>query len=156
MRSSSVNVVWNSIACLRSHIKAIEAAKNKQLPFAFICEDDIELVSGFETKFIQAVKELPEEWAMLYFNSGGMCNLYEHSEGLQRVKGLAGGFGYVVNESYYDVLLDTLRKEGKPCDGYYKDLQKSIPCFVTKEKLIKHIDGYSVRAEKNVVYPQLR
>lgn len=155
MRSSGVNVVWNSIACLRSHIKAIEAAKSKQLPFAFICEDDIELVSGFEAKFMQAVKELPEDWAMLYFNSA-MCKLYDYSESLQRVKGLAGGFGYVVNESYYDVLLDTLKGERKPCDGYYKDLQKSIPCYVTKEKLIKHIDGYSVRGEKNVVYPQLR
>lgn len=44
----------------------------------------------------------------------------------------------------------------KPCDGYYMDLQREINCYLSKEKLVKHLDGYSVRAEKNVAYPQLR
>lgn len=102
------------------------------------------------------MNELPEDWAMLYLNGSSHYKQRNYSSNLYSVVRLSGAFGYIVNNRYYDILINKLSEMRKPCDGYYMDLQREINCYLSKEKLVKHLDGYSVRAEKNVAYPQLR
>lgn len=102
------------------------------------------------------MEELPCEWNMLYLNGSSHYRQTEYSSLLFRVRRLSGAFGYLVNSNFYDTLIKLLEGGEKPCDGYYMDIQKSSLCFLSREKLVKHLDGYSVRAEKVVAYPQLR
>lgn len=102
------------------------------------------------------MSELPDDWDMLYFNGSPPFAAIDFSDSLQRVRRLSGAFAYMVSERFYDTLIKTLSEEKKPCDGYYMELQGNANCYLTKKKLVRHLDGYSVRAEKMVVYPHLR
>jgi GR25 family glycosyltransferase involved in LPS biosynthesis len=121
-----------------------------------ILEDDIALVNGFQDKLNAVLNELPSGWNMLHLNGSSHYRHLDYSSLVWKVKRLSGAFGYLVNSNFYDTLIELLSRCEKPCDGHYMDIQKDSMCFLSKEKLVKHLDGYSVRAEKVVAYPQLR
>ena len=141
---------------MRSHLKAIKQAKSERLECVLILEDDVSFVSDFKEKFNCVYSELPESWDMLYLNGSPPYAVRKHSDNLNKVWRLSGAFAYVVNSTFYDTLIAELSKEEKPCDGHYMDLQPKSNCYISRDKLVKHLDGYSVRAEKMVVYPHLR
>lgn len=149
------NVVWNSIACLQSHLEAIKKAKANELDFVLILEDDVKLAFDFSAK-VSALIESVKSWDMIYLNGSPPYYTTEHNDLLKRVKRLSGAFAYLVHSRFYDMIIETLSESLRPCDGYYMDLQRESECYLSNEKLVKHLDGYSVRAEKIVVYPHLR
>jgi len=112
----------------------------------------VELVYGFADKLSDV---MAGEWDMIYLN-GTTHSKLPYNDKLFKVRKLSGAFGYLVNERYYDKLIEVLSQDKKPVDGYYMDLQPYSDCYLTKEKLVRHLDGYSVRTEKIVVYPHLR
>lgn len=121
-----------------------------------ILEDDVELCNDFVKRFNLCMDELPENWNMFYLNGTSNYNHRDFSDLLYKVKRISGAFGYVVNSNFYDKLIKLLCEEQKPCDGYYLDAHANANIFLSKQKLVKHKDGFSVRTEKNVAYPHLR
>lgn len=136
-------------------MKAIKKAKSNELDFVLILEDDVSLAIEFEYKVLSLIDSV-KSWDMIYLRVSPPCNLTEYNSRLKRVRRMSGAFAYLVHSKFYDTLIETLSESLKPCDGYYMDLQRSSEFFVSSEKLVRHLDGYSVRAEKMVVYPHLR
>lgn len=93
-----------------------------------ICEDDVELTRGFETKFKQGIKEIGDyKWDILYLGCGGTCG----------VKGISyeyGGKNKILSEvgEIYD-------------DEYYVEdkLDLRIPC----------VDGSCKEFSEHISYP---
>lgn len=140
---------------MRSHLKAIKDAKSEGLECVLILEDDVTLVEDFANRLDECLSEL-KEWNMFYLSGSPPYRSEKYSDKVERVKRVSGAFAYVVNSNFYDTLIELLTKEEKPCDGHYMEIQSVSKCFIAREKLVKHLDGYSVRAEKMVVYPHLR
>jgi len=113
------------------------------------------VVNGFENKLIHLLGEL-NSWDMLYLNGTSHLSKKEFGKWFYVVRKMSGAFGYVVNSRFYDKLIEVLSGDKKLPDLYYMDLQPHHECYLSKEKLVRHLDGYSVRTEKIVVYPHLR
>lgn len=139
---------------MKSHLKAIEKAKSEKLECVLILEDDVELVSGFNKKLERLLSNI-SKWDMLFLNGSNPVSAVHYNDYWMKIRRLSGAYAYIVHSRFYDVLMDTLSKLNKPVDGYYVDLQKKNLCYLAKERLVKHLDGYSVRAERMAVFPQL-
>lgn len=57
----------NEIGCALSHLKVYEKIVAENIPYALICEDDIDLVRGFRRKFFNIFSQLPNDWGLVYF-----------------------------------------------------------------------------------------
>lgn len=108
-----------------------------------ILEDDAVLVSGFVGKLKEALKELPFDWDALWLNGTETKKGFSISPKLRGVKEMWGTFGYLVNSSFYDKIIEGLSKETKSADGFYTSIQKVNKVYATKIPLVKHRKGVS-------------
>src|SRR3954470_17172442 len=54
------------VGCALSHLKVVHAAKQHNLPFYLVLEDDVKFHRNFEL-FPKFWKEVPEDWDLVYF-----------------------------------------------------------------------------------------
>lgn len=108
-----------------------------------ILEDDAVLVKGFEEKLDAVIKELPFDWNALWLNGTETKRGFTISGNLRKVKEMWGTFGYLLNSSFYDVVIEGLEKETKSADGFFTSIQKNNQCFATVKPLVKHRRGVS-------------
>jgi len=131
------------LGCVLSHIKAIELAKENNLKSVIILEDDVELINDFDNKFNKCFSELPNNWDLLYLSGTKYRNTTQYSENLYTCDGYWGTFGYVINSSIYDLVLNEWQKLNLTADHALIKLSAAINVFVSKDKLVLHKDGYS-------------
>lgn len=100
------------------------------------------MVSGFKKKLKKVISELPD-WDALWLNGTETEKGIDYSESLNRVRKIWGTFGYIVNSSFYDVLIEGFEKERKSADYYLTSIQKKYNVFSVKKPLVKHRKGIS-------------
>lgn len=151
----SLQAKANSIACLRSHIKAVETAKSNKLKSVLIFEDDVRLANGFK-KYMEIVfKALPDDWDAVWLNGTLNKPNKPFNYALEKVTNSAGAFAYILRESVYDSWLAELKREEEHSDGVYSRLHKFYNVFMPKVKFVFHEDGWSVREERIVSYSHI-
>ncbi len=101
---------WHiKISCTYSHFEMIREAKRRGWKNCVIFEDDCVFVDGFVDKVKECIEELKDkEWDLFYMGGepGGECNII----GDKLAKCTAGMYGthaYVINETFYDKVINT-------------------------------------------------
>lgn len=138
----------NTYACLLSHIKALETAREMKLPCVLIIEDDVDFVQGFTGKLNSIMTELPSDWDAMWLGGRNLFRPDRYSDRLNRLVGSWGGYGYVVSAKAYTRLIDGLKKEKVACDDYYRKIHNVMKCYRPKVDFVLHIGGYSDRQDK--------
>jgi len=121
----------------------VRKAKEDKLPFVLILEDDAVLVKGFKRKLETALSELPVVWNALWLNGTERKKGFPISKNLKQVIEMWGTFGYVLNSSFYDFVIDGLSKEIKSADGFYTRHQNKNGVYASIIPLVKHRMGFS-------------
>lgn len=137
----------NTYACLLSHIKAIENARDRNLPCVLIIEDDVDFVSDFTESVTRVMEELPTDWDALWLGGRNVLRPEQYSDSLYRMIGSWGAYGYVLHSKMYDRLIAGLKKEMIACDDYYRRIHIRFKCYRPKRDLVIHMQGYSDRQE---------
>jgi len=90
-----------------SHRGVVQIAKNRNLPFVVILEDDIHFLSPFAYKrFMNIMARLPKDWE-LFFGNVYDGDVEEEYSGYAELKGKVSGLNmYCINASFYDSFLD--------------------------------------------------
>lgn len=89
-----------------------------------ICEDDIELVHGFETKFKQGIKEIGDtKWDLLYLGCGYLCGSKGISEEPHGKTKILSYLAEIYEEEYYVSVNEDLRR---PCDSECLEFSEHI------------------------------
>ena len=113
--------VWGN---LKSLIAILQDFKKKKYKKILFMEDDILLHKNFNEKFSGAVKEIPQNWILLYLGANDptigvknnkipiIKNTYYHPH-----KNLMGGFAVAINECIIDELLKECQKFNWPFDS---------------------------------------
>jgi len=138
-----LNIRYGQIGCILSHLKAVTEAKESGLEYVLILEDDAVLVEGFKKKLSAALHELPEDWEALWLNGTETKKGRSFSPYIKTVRAMWGTFGYLLNSSFYDTVIEGLSKEIKSADGFYTSIQSKSRVYATKIPLVKHRVGWS-------------
>jgi GR25 family glycosyltransferase involved in LPS biosynthesis len=119
----------NEVACLKSHIAAIEYAKELNLDYVTILEDDIILCEDWNDRFNKLMKFTPESWNHIYL-SGEPNELEQKTHPLNLAPFLhveksivtMGAFSYVLRNTIYDIVIENLKEYRLPVDDIIKEL----------------------------------
>src|ERR1700686_1362361 len=145
--------VWNSFpgayGCLRSHLAVVERARENAHPSVLIFEDDAVLASDFNAKFGAYVKQLPEDWDMVFFGAIHGQPLTKLGGNIIRVTHSLSTYAYALKHTIYDGFIEVNRKALTVLDENTRELQKRFNCYCFMPHLAWVENDYSdVREER--------
>ena len=97
------------IGCRKSHQAIIQMAKDNDWDRVLIFEDDVIFINDMHTVIDEAIKQLPEEWDLLYFG----CHreiAKKYSDNLIKLKFCKAGHAVIFNKTIYDLILSSKEK----------------------------------------------
>jgi GR25 family glycosyltransferase involved in LPS biosynthesis len=115
--------------CFLSHLKIIELAKEQNLDYVMIFEDDVELCDDFGER-LKYLSDCNISFDMFYF--GGAFNHYTSFFGTTENKhifqfqGAAGTYAYIISKSIFDYVLQNARFD-RAIDGFYATVVGNQP-----------------------------
>ena len=121
--------------CLESHLEIIKEAKDRNLPNILLLEDDVNFLNSLHK--IEE-KDIPEKWDMLYLggNHYEVGSSYNESKKWYQVKSWST-YGYLVNSSLYDKLIEGLTNTTKEIDRYYlENIHPNYNVYMINPKII--------------------
>jgi glycosyl transferase family 25 len=158
-----------ALGCTLSHIRCLELAKERQYPYVFICEDDIQFLQPqLLQENLQKFWDNPplEGWDVLILGGNNFRPYEVFSDYAIHVHFCATTTGYIVAQHYYDTLLENFKQsaqlfEENPEQHYYyaidvfwRRLQKPKESrwYMLIPPTVSQISNYSDIEKKEVDY----
>lgn len=132
-------------ACLLSHIRAIEYAKENNFACVLIVEDDIRFADDFDKQLREAMSFLPDDWDMVWLAGADHVMPAKYNEKVSKLISTWGAYGYILRDTVYDFFLRAMSDKRMPCDDYYRREQINFNGFKTVTPLVKHVGKLSDR-----------
>ena len=132
--------------CINSHFEIIKIAKERNLPYVLILEDDAKII-----KNINKIPKPPQKWDMLYLGGYIKEIFSEYDENWDKMSSWCT-HAYIINQSIYDIVLNNfddwkkkiLDPDKIAIDEYYIDaIHKNYLCYIVKPQMIEQLEGYS-------------
>lgn len=135
-------------ACVLSHKKAIQRAKDNKLDMVLICEDDVVFCEDFDVRLTNYFKEVPSDWNMMYLGFFDNSNItgvtpINDKDNIVRLNRNVGAFAYIVNSNMYDIILNEFNKEYDYTDIALAKLQETNNCYCCLPFMVYVTSGYS-------------
>jgi len=134
---------YGALGCLRSHRIALEYAKLKGWEMVLILEDDAQPVEGFNEKLADAMRELPEDFDMLWLGGNNNTPPAPYSPLLKQLTGSWGTYGMVIRNTVYDFFIEQFKEEYQSSDEYYRRYHLKFKSFRTSVDLVNHTGDVS-------------
>jgi len=153
----STKIIPGHVGCVLSHYNIVKKADESGINQILILEDDVVFCEDLQEKFEQFIKQVPEDWDMLYF--GGNHNgepLEKVTENVYKIHKTYTTHAYAIRKPVYKVVLKMFPKLQFEVDVMYSILQNSFNCYVFRPHLAWQQDGYSDILNKNVNYDFLK
>src|SRR5215467_16351889 len=88
--------------CLLSHVQVVSEARDSGAKNVLIFEDDAILDPEFENKFARFIKEVPDDWDMLYFGALHKDEPVKISEHVARITKANSTYAYALKRTVFD------------------------------------------------------
>ncbi len=144
------------LGCLMSHLKIIETAKNENLESILIFEDDANFDKKFSRLFPKYIRQLPENWDMLFFGGNHSVTPLPFSKNILQVMDMRCTHAYAIHQSMYQTLIDNLKDCHIPIDLFYTQIQSTYKCYVFYPHIAWQHAGESFIRKENVDYVSIR
>jgi hypothetical protein len=139
------------LGCFKSHLAAVEKAKEQNLPEILILEDDVRFIPCYFTSNYarQARKELPDTWGICFLGHYDAGKSTPYSEHLVKPGCPYDCHAYLVKNDMYDTLIAALKAElEKPeiraLDVVIgEDLVKTGRIYACKDNIAIQDEGFS-------------
>jgi len=132
-----------------SHLGIVKIAKERGYENILIFEDDIELSKDFINLFSQKIKDLPEDWWLVYLGGSGhtldgearvTTKITDH---ISQTTDTSTTSSYAIHSRAYDKILTDNRYKQCAIDQYYRIIQKQFPCYVMRPNIAWQRPSYS-------------
>ena len=167
-RFNAIKAASGAVGCSMSHIKCLEQARDRGLPYVFICEDDIcflnpELLMQNLQKFCENISE----WDVLVIGGNTVPPYQPIGDFCARVFNNQTLTGYIVRQHYYDKLIRNFReglkllisnpenKREYAIDMYWKRLQTTDLYYFITPPTVSQREGFSDIEKKHTNYTHL-
>jgi GR25 family glycosyltransferase involved in LPS biosynthesis len=168
-RFPAIKNAKGAIGCALSHIKCLEIALERNYPYVFICEDDIEFLNP--DFFLEAIKNFekipPKKWNV-YIVSGNSTPPYKpFNNSCVNVFNCQTTTGYITHYAYYKTLIKNFKagiellmkypndEKFYAIDQYWKLLQTDGTWFMLFPPCVIQRVGYSDIEKRDVDYTRL-
>ena len=143
------------LGCMVSHWGVVEDAWKNRYPFIIVLEDDIILCEDFIER-IKIIEGYKLDFDILYIG-GHFDDLnisLENTEHkyIKRVNSVSGTYGYIINSSIYEDILNNCNYNYGIDEFYSKKIQTKNNCYAFIPFLVDHQKGYSDIAETTIDY----
>lgn len=169
------NAIKNEIGCIgcsMGHLKLIKMAKEKDLDYIVVLEDDIQFMkkSWYNDKITKIINS---DFNFDVFLLGGNLRppLYKINEDIYKITKSFAGHGYIVKKHYYDTLINNLKNglelllrnphlakaDYNPyaLDVYWFELQEKDNWFIIIPRTITQRPTYSDIEQRHTDYNHL-
>jgi GR25 family glycosyltransferase involved in LPS biosynthesis len=154
---------WNHkgvAGCALSHRKVIQLAKEHNYNNFLVIEDDSIFTESFVQDFEFYIKQVPENWDMIYFGGNHLTPLKGINTNVGKCQHTLTTNMYAMKHTLYDTVLSSIAPvvEGldKPVDVLYCDIQKKYNCYGFKPHLVWQDSIFSDIENKSQDLPFLR
>ena len=109
-RVDAIECSNGALGCALSHVKCLELAKQRRLPYVCICEDDILFLNPTQTtESVRLMMHSRVQWDVLLLGANIAPPYFRINSFCMRVRNAQTTTGYIVKESYYDTLLQNIK-----------------------------------------------
>ena len=115
--------------CLLSHVQVVRAARNSGAADVLIFEDDAVLDPEFEEKFARFIKEVPDDWDMLYFGALHKDEPKKISEHVGRITKANSTYAYALKRTVFDEFVALNARAEHVLDMNSYRLQQRFNCY---------------------------
>jgi GR25 family glycosyltransferase involved in LPS biosynthesis len=129
--------------CLLSHLAVISEARDSGAANIFILEDDVVLDPEFQEKFSRFIKEVPDDWDMLYFGALHKDEPVKISEHVARITKANSTFAYALKHTVFDEFIALNRRAEHVLDMNSYPLQQRFNCYCFMPNLAWVASEYS-------------
>jgi len=134
------DIPWKG--CLFSHIKCIQQAKDNNLPYVLILEDDCKFTDNANMYLINVLAELQNlDWDMFFLGANLQNSTNTISNHILKITGAYAAHAYIVHERLYDTILNFT--DEKEIDVYYNDLMIHRSVYMCNPMIAYQLPSYS-------------
>lgn len=139
------------LGCLLSHLRILEVAKKRDYKRWLHLEDDVIMHKGITHLFPLCMKNIPNDWDIIYF---GSTQAYWRSNNLEVVNKFiykanisCGTFAFAVSKTNIDFIINRFKLLNAPADSIMiSELQNILNCYVLKNNIIvARLNNSSIR-----------
>ena len=159
-----------AVGCTLSHIKCLGIAKERNYPYVFICEDDIQFLNP--TVFKESLNKFINSSYMNTFDvlmlAGNNAPPFEKINNFcVKVHNCRTTTGYLVKNHYYDTLINNFKeglngliknptnKQEFAIDMYWNSLQQNDNWYLIIPLTVVQMESYSDIEQRNTNYKSL-
>jgi len=115
--------------CLLSHVAVVSEARDSGAASILILEDDVILDPEFQEKFSRFIKEVPDDWDMLYFGALHKDEPVKISEHVARITKANSTFAYALKRTIFDEFIALNARAEHVLDMNSYLLQERFNCY---------------------------
>jgi len=130
-------------ACTLSHLTAVKKASDTGNPSVLIFEDDCLFDPAFEEKFPEYMRQVPEDWDMLFLGGYHFETPLPVSRNVVRARMTLTTHAYAVRQSIYSNFIELNENPPAIVDRNNTILQKKFNCYCCEPNLVGQLAGYS-------------
>lgn len=150
-------LITNSeIGCLRSHLQVANNAVEQNLKSYFVFEDDVQLRDGFSDYFDICIKQLPDDWSIVYLGGNNVGRISMVSNNIARTFGTYTTHAYGVKNTAYAEVIRVLSSNKEKADISLSLLQIKLNCYIVRPHLAWQRESFSDILEKYTDYKHLK
>jgi glycosyl transferase family 25 len=152
-----------------SHLNLIKKAKQLNLSNVLIFEDDVEFIDDIQKQFSEKIKNVPDDWDMIYFGGNHIVEPLEINDGVYKIYWTYALQMYAVNSKFFDDLISFLETKitqtlnndnplqpSVAADYFMAQLHESKNCYVIKPHFTWQRENFSDIQEKITNYNFLK
>lgn len=142
-----------SYACLRSHLAVVENAYKSRSSSVLIIEDDVIFHPDLRRVFSEYIKELPDDWDMLFFGALHGEPPTPVTKHIVKLTHSLSTYAYALKHTIYEAFIDLNRQLLTVLDENTRALQKEFNCYCFMPHLAWVEEDYSdVREERSSLW----
>ncbi len=136
-------IVDETKTCFQSQRKCIELARNQNLPYVLILEDDAVFTDNAAEMIEKCFNDIKEfrTWNMLFLGANVQVECHKVSENLIWLNGAYAAHAYIVNSNFYDTILDL--PHDREMDVHYYNLMKTNFIYLCNPMVAYQLPSYS-------------
>lgn len=144
------------MGCTLTHLRMCSMAKSKRYKNYLVLEDDAEFSGSAIEIFNKAIKELPDNWGMLYLGGSHIVKPIPISEHIGIVKKTYTSHAVAFNHTAYDELIKYWGAGDERIDLVLANLQNKIRSYCIMPSIVYQRASHSDIIDRFADYKHLR
>ncbi|MDQ1141887.1 MAG: hypothetical protein EOO44_04165 [Flavobacterium sp.] len=141
------------LGCRQSHINVLKDAQAKNYNTFMVVEDDVIFPKNIGKKLDGFLKDVGSDWDMLYlYMENSHLQPKKIKSNVYQLQNTLGMVAIIYNKRCISQVIEKIEGDLRWVDSSIADLHLVLKAYGPKKTMIKHRNGYSTIAKKNIRY----